>query len=410
MQIKKRVLVITHGIPHPHRGASSVLFFWYTNALKTTGHSIVHLVLDTQRTGADQELRDYTYAIETGPDFRVVREVLPVYQAFSYWNFSIEPMFPPARTVADIERFDPDATVCFDIVAAAVAKKLGRPNLLIWLGDLAYQTVLYHALHDAVSNPVKVFRLPRVLLICAVWKRFYRNTLKGQGNVIVASKSSEDLMAAISVSAKYLPYPWPGADPEREHQEKYTVPTFIMFGTLGALGSKSAFYFLLKKVYPILVAHWGENGFQILIAGSREMPKWVKEALGVCPAIKFLGFVDDLAALVDQCHAVLAPISVPIGNRSRIVTAMSMCSVVIAHKNTALGNPELVSGENCFLAESAKDYAGYMRRAFESPAEAEKIGRAARLKYLETFEPGVASQLLLRSLDLERPSGPSSFS
>ena len=113
---------------------------------------------------------------------------------------------------------------------------------------------------------------------------------------------------------------------------------------------------------------------------------------------------------MDQCHAVLAPISVPVGNRSRIVTAMSMSSVVIAHKNTALGNPELVSDENCFLAESAKDYVGYMRRAFESPAEAEKIGRSARLKYLKTFEPGVASQLLLRSLDLERPSGPSSFS
>lgn len=410
MQSQKRVLVITHGIPHPHRGASSVLFFWYVWALKSTGYTVLHLVLDTHRTGAEQELSDYKEAIETGPCFRVIRVALPVTHAFSYRKLAMEPALPSAHAVSEIKDFSPHATLCFDIVAAAVARKLGLANLLIWLGDLAYQTGLYHALYDVTTNPAKVLALPRVLLNCAVWKRFYRDTLDGQVNVIVASKSSEKLIDSLGARSKYLPYPWPGASSEREPQQKHIIPTFIMFGTLAALGSKSAFHFLLKKVYPLLTKHWGENGFQILIAGSREMPEWVKAEVVACPALKFLGFVDDLAALVDQCHAVLAPISVPVGNRSRIVTAMSMGSTVIAHKNTALGNPELVSGENCFLAGSAEDYAMYMRKVCESPAEAERIGRAARSTYLETFEPGVASQLLLRSLDLERAGKPANLS
>lgn len=376
-----------------------MLFFWYIKAIKSAGHAIVHLVIDTPRAAGDRELSEYTDAIEVGTNFVVTHEIFPVSHLFTYKTCSLEPQLPSARTLSDIRHFDPHITVCFDILAAAVAKKMGLSNLLVWLGDLTYQTALYHAIYDVMTHPAKLLALPRVLLNCAVWKRLYRRTLNGQAHVIVASKSSEKMIKSLGVNSSYLPYPWPGANPQREPQEKYVAPTFIMFGTLMALGSRSAFHFLLKKVYPLLVAQWGTNGFQILIAGSREMPQWVKAEVEIRPELKFIGFVDDLATLVDQCHAVLAPISVPVGNRSRIVTAMSMGCVVIAHKNTALGNPELVSGENCFLAETAKDYAMYMRRSYELPQEAERIGRAARSKYLEIFEPGVASPRLLQSFD-----------
>ena len=62
----KNILVITHGIPHPHRGASSVVFFWYIFGLKSTGHRILHMVLDSQWTGKEHDLNDYKQAIEEG--------------------------------------------------------------------------------------------------------------------------------------------------------------------------------------------------------------------------------------------------------------------------------------------------------------------------------------------------------
>lgn len=384
-----------------------MLFYWYIKALKSEEQAIFHLIIDTPRVTSDEELAAYTDAIEIGADFQVVREIFPITHAFSYKTLAIEPQLPPARTVSEIKNFNPHVTVCFDILAAAVARKLGFPNLLIWLGDLTFQTALYHALYDVKTHPAKAVVFPRILLNCAVWKRLYSSILRGQTNVIVSSKSSERTIDALGAKSRYLPYPWPGANPGRELQKKYAAPTFIMFGTLAALGSRSAFHFLLKRVYPLLIHQWGEKGFQILVAGSREMPGWVQAEVETLPALKFIGFVDDLAALVDKCHAVLAPISVPVGNRSRIVTAMSMGTVVIAHKNTALGNPELVSGQNCFLAESAKDYAMYMRRSYDLPHEAERIGHAARSTYLESFEPEVASPRLLLSFDFARTDAPS---
>ena len=169
-----------------------------------------------------------------------------------------------------------------------------------------------------------------------------------------------------------------------------------MFGTLSALGSKSAFDFLLTEVLPLLRTQWGEKGFKILIAGSRSMPTWAESQVKDCPEVKFLGFVDDLAALVGRCHAVLAPIAVPVGNRSRIVTAMSMRALVIAHSNTTLGNPELVSGENCYLAGSASEFAACMRKAIDHPDQASRLGLTARDTYLKSFEPGAATKQFIQ--------------
>ena len=172
-----------------------------------------------------------------------------------------------------------------------------------------------------------------------------------------------------------------------------------MFGTLQALGSRSAFDFLLNSVYSKLIKLWGNKGFEVRIAGMRELPDWVNERIASLPEFKFLGFVDDLGSKVSKCHAVLAPISVPVGNRSRIVTAMAMGALVIAHENTTLGNPELISGENCLLAKTASEFARNMQVAYMDPEYSKEIGSAARITYLESFEPQPAAKRLIDLLE-----------
>lgn len=398
---KKRILVLSHGTPHPHRGASSVVFFLYLRALRSAGHMVLHVTLSDHEIDGDPDWTEYVEAIGIGADYRALRGIVPHYFTISRSKRLICPTPPSSGLISEIRRFDPDATVCFDILAAAIAKELDLPRLLIWLGDLTYQSSWYNALYDVATEPKQVFRLPKTWLYCIFWKNLYRKTLSGETNVVVASKSSERLIDELGAESRYLPYPWPDAGGKGSSGEKYPVPTFIMFGTLSALGSKSAFFFLLNQVFPILRKQWRRDGFRILIAGSRTMPDWARTKLDSCPEMQFLGYVEDLAGLVNRCHAVLAPIAVPVGNRSRIVTAMSLGAVVIAHKNTAMGNPELLSGENCFLAETAKEFAGYMRKASERSLESNTIGQAAREKYLQTFEPRVAAQRFLDRLRLQ---------
>lgn len=399
---RKKILVLSHGTPHPHRGASSVVFFLYLRALQSAGHIVLHVSLNDRDIGSDPDWDEYLETIGIGTNFKVLRVTLPHYFTISRRKRSICPTLPSSGVINEIKRFDPDATICFDILATALAKEMGLSNLLIWLGDLVYQSSWYNALYDTATEPKQVFRLPKTWLYCVFWKNFYRKVLRGETNIVVASKSSEKLIDALGAQSRYLPYPWLDAGVPDSGSEKYPDPTFIMFGTLSALGSKSAYLFLLNKVFPILRKQWGQGGFRILIAGSRTMPDWAREKLDACVEMQFLGFVEDLAELVGRCHAVLAPIAVPVGNRSRIVTAMSMGAIVIAHENTAMGNPELISGENCFLAKTAHEFAGHMRQVVDFPSESKKLGQAAREKYLKTFHPTVATSNFIDLIGLER--------
>jgi glycosyltransferase involved in cell wall biosynthesis len=216
---------------------------------------------------------------------------------------------------------------------------------------------------------------------------------------VVASKSSEASLRRLGLVAKYLPYPWPAGSPSTESQQlPRTKPSFAFFGSLSGLGSRSAFHTLLSDVYPELVKTWGSNGFQVLLAGSREMPDWVRGELDRKPEILFQGFVDDLAALLGRCHATLVPIAVPVGNRSRIVTAMAHGGLVIAHRNTAMGNPHLVSGENCLLAARPSEFVTHMRFAVDTPQKTDAIRRNARETYERHFAPSKAVQRLLNEI------------
>lgn len=402
MSSPRRILVVSQGVPHPTRGASSVLYYAYIAALKANGHRILHLCLNDTPQGT--EWADYLAEMGPAVTFQGVYAQLPHYFSIGRLPPRIRPTLPDTQQIEQARGFQPEIVLCFDILAAAVAQAMGFKRLNVWFGDLQYRSHWYNAVYDLKGGEGGLGKLSFTLLFCVLWKCLYRKVLPDTQLAVASSISSEAPLAAMGAKRSvYLPYPWPDGGADMVPTVKFSGPTFIMFGTLSALGSKSAFGFLLGKVLPLLRAQWGERKFEILIAGSRSMPAWAERHIAACPEVKFLGFVDDLAALVSRCHAVLAPIDVPVGNRSRIVTAMSMGALVIAHANTALGNPELVSGENCYLAGTADEFAASMRNASEKPDTAMRLGIAARETYLKSFESGVATHRFIQSLLHEIP-------
>ena len=108
------------------------------------------------------------------------------------------------------------------------------------------------------------------------------------------------------------------------------------------------------------------------------------------PELEHVGFVDDLAGLLGSVHAAIAPISVPVGNRSRILTALATGTVVVAHENAALGNPDLVDGVTCYLAGDPASFAERMARTVDEPGEARGVAARGQELYRSRFRPDVA--------------------
>lgn len=389
-----RVLVFAPGVPHRSRGASSVLFYHYLRQLVLAGDEVLCVLLlerDEDTSALREELR------ECGR-FDSVAVIVHPLLGFSKYSGRAIPGVLPDEMRARARGFGADVILTFDLGCLAVAGGLGGgARRVAWLGDLAFESIWHHALYDAREDWRAALALPKTWLICRRWAKAYRRFLDGVDRVIVASWSSESAMRSLGIEARYLPYPWPVDRPFRSaarHRVPGDKPRFLFCGTLSGLGSRSAMHYLLNALYPELLRRWGRGGFEVLITGTRSLAPWAMDSIAAKPEIRFEGFVDDLYARMDRCHAAIVPIDVPVGNRSRIVTAMGYGLLVIAHPSTALGNPALVSGRTCLLADSPAAFADRMEDAVRDAAMCAGIEAAAREAYEQLFEPSAAARRL----------------
>lgn len=396
---ERRILVCVAGVPHRSRGASTVLFFHYLEQLKRSGHHLFCLLLLEKSPDARWDVDEFRRELEEPGRCEVTAAEVDWLVRFERVSGALRPGTLAPEIVARAREFRPDVQLSFDIGPLAIVNRLGIPGpRAVWLGDLTFQTIRLHAQYDVRERLAAALQLPKLWLICRRWKAAYQRELAGVDEVIVSSASSAPLLRRLGVRSRYLPYPWPVEKPFRavaRHRVPGARPRFLFCGTLSGLGSRSALHYLLDALYPALVRRWGAGGFEIAITGTRTISDWAAASIQAKPEIEFLGFVDDLYAEMDRCHAAIVPIDVPVGNRSRIVTAMGYGLLVIAHPNTALGNPDLVSEETCLLADDPAAFAAQMARAYEDAGLAERIEVAARKRYEAGFEPRAAGGMLV---------------
>jgi len=399
-----RVLLVAPGIPHSTEGGSSVVFFEYTKALSQANVQVLNLLLLQPDNASEGRLSDYRKALEESSRF----DVLPCWSQSFVTSKRLHLDFDKAAVDAVREQvlaFDPDVIVALDIVSAWAAADLPARRKIVWLGDLNFETRWYVTLYARREGNLGLKHLVGNGLYSVLWAWVYRKVLRRFDSIIVCAKSSERAVGWLGIKGRYLPYPWPQLSHKpRDASRLSPTPSLLFFGGLGGLGSRSAFHFLMDGIYPLLIEAFGRGGFRIVICGRGDLPEWTQREIDARPEIDFQGYIENLDAVMDECHALLAPIDVPVGNRTRILTAISRHFPVIAHRNTALGNPDLVDGQTCYLAGTPEEFVDRIRRTVENPSETRRIVETAYRSYRQSFGPENAIPPVLA--DIERGMSP----
>ena len=382
-----RLLIVSPGIPHPTEGGSSVVFYEYIKAAKAAGYTILNLMLLQPDNASEAGLSKYRAGLEEPGRF----EILQCWSKQFVTSHHMRHQFdkgPVDAVRAKILAFKPEAVLALDIVSAWGVAELPLPGKVVWLGDLNFETLWYATLYARREGKTGLKYFFGTALYALLWAWIYRKVLRRFESVIVCAKSSERAIGWLGVKSQYIPYPWPElSERSRNRSRLSAVPSLLFFGGLGGLGSRSAFHLLLDEIYPLLTKDFGKGGFRIVICGRGALPDWARREIAMRPEIDFRGYIEDLDPVMDECHALLAPIDVPVGNRTRILTAISRHLPVIAHANTALGNPDLIDGETCYLANTAAEFAERIRRAVNDPSQATRIADAAFQSYRNNFSP-----------------------
>jgi len=390
----RKLVIVAPSIPNPFRGASTVLFYWYISGLKAAGFRILNILL-LDDSPDPTELEEYRRVLEEPGRFEIMTVVSARSIHAGVFSLQIDPVMQASVTRA-CALFNPDMLFCLDLRCAWSAMASAAPEKIAWLGDLSFETGWYHALYARREGLKSWWTLPFALLRSQYWKKPYCTALASFSQVIVASKSSESVLRKVGIDASYLPYPWPAEPPQGNCQ--VDKPTLLFFGNFEALGSRSSFYMLIREIYPELVSVYGSNGFCIKVCGRGRLTDWVESAIRERPEFEMLGFVQSLSSVIATCHAMIVPVEVPVGNRSRILTALSQRLLVIAHANTALGNPDLKDGENCYLANTAVEFIDRIRKAIADTVATDRIAERGFVLYEERFSPANAVKLLLERM------------
>jgi glycosyltransferase involved in cell wall biosynthesis len=159
-------------------------------------------------------------------------------------------------------------------------------------------------------------------------------------------------------------------------------PVVLFVGVMDFPPNALAADTLVRDIWPAVRARVPEA--RLILAGSRPH-RMVKSFPASDPSVTFTGFVEDLDELYAKARLVCCPIFYGSGTRIKIIEAAAHARAIVS---TTLGAEGLTfeNGREIVLRDSVAELAEECVRLLRDPAEAERLGAAAREKARVTYE------------------------
>jgi hypothetical protein len=185
----------------------------------------------------------------------------------------------------------------------------------------------------------------------------------------------------------------------RVKRERERTDPLVIVGNLGKLGATANTHgleVLARDVLPELRRALAGRNFEIHVFGAGAPHPAIAPLLAALE-IRLRGFVDDI-----DSELMTAPLFLCLNNMSRFkvghtryLHAWSLGGCVVAHRDAALSMPEMVSGENCLLGETAAEIADMVAAAAGDGALRRRLGEAGYATFVERFTAGpVVNEIL----------------
>lgn len=367
--LKKKICFISYGSASSNKGASTKIYYYYIKFFLEKNFSVHYLCFEN--------LSKYNSIKNDFNNKALHLKIFKYKNALIPNRFSIIHDLEYTNEIREyLEKKKINKVVAFDIVAATQVFKLKSLEKYVWLGDLLYETNLYNYLYDLLDDWKKIKSFLYILVQNYIIKRIYKKTLVTFKKIIVSSKSSEKKLKKIGIYSKFLSYPWPIENGKVITQKSIKI---LFFGNLMGLGSKSSIRVLVKEIYPRLLKKFGSGNFEIKIVGK--LTKEISKKFENKKEFIIHGFVKNLSEIFSTSTCLLFPGNVPVGNRCRIITAMSSKCLVVADQSTKLGNPYLIDYKTALLAKDSDELIDKIEFAVKNP----EISKNIKINGYKTF-------------------------
>lgn len=169
------------------------------------------------------------------------------------------------------------------------------------------------------------------------------------------------------------------------------------------LGSIAQNYDGIRIIKDFLIPSLKKNNISNieihLIGGSKgDHPPDIKRVLDSKEVI-LRGFVEDIESDLVDTDIIFYPSDYPVGARSKLVFASSFGCVIVTHKSSLHGIPELKSGINCLLGNSPEELSDHVINLSQNRVELTKLQAGSRKLYETYYQPEIAIKPFQSALD-----------
>ena len=410
-----RTTLLSTAVPNPDSGSgASITLALIASSLRDLGHEVT-LCPIVYPEYVTPDGADYTRQLEIASALGY--EVAPVVSEAwrerivdrsagarlrRAWRPPAAELYPQlldAEAVGEATRqLSPDAVFVYGFAALAAATRLGAPRFAA-TSDPPQESLRGRTLRGWRERPSPVRLVREAVQLQAALRAYPRlavDLLRSCEAVGAFGAHHAETLRRSGIPCGY--YRTPIADPDPpEEPPANERPRLLLVGHLHGTATLDGLR-VFQAMLPHLETGLGANGFEARIVGGYEPPPELQPLLEH-PAVRFLGFVDDVDAEFRGADVLVVPVSIRLGVRVRVLTGFAHGSCIVAHEANAYGIPELRHGQNALLGSSPRTLAGHVVSAVRDTELAARLRRHARETYERLFTPEVAGSALAATLE-----------
>jgi len=207
------------------------------------------------------------------------------------------------------------------------------------------------------------------------WKRFESRAVRRFRRVVAMSEKDAQLLGGAAVVIGN------GVDLDRFRAEPAQPGRRLLFvGSFNHFPNVEAFRFFREEVWPKIVARFPDMTLTV-VAGRDHALYWRQftgeTALPPDDRIRVLDFVRDVRPLYVDCNLVIVPTIVSAGTNLKVLEAMAMERAVVSTSCGCAGLG-LEHDASIWIADDAESFGEGVAKLLDSPAERQRLARAAR--------------------------------
>lgn len=206
-------------------------------------------------------------------------------------------------------------------------------------------------------------------------KKYEKHVIKTFPKVVLVSQNDIDyLKKSTGLPCKNLFCCPNGVDVLKEIPRSYNKNKICFVGNMRTLQNQDAALYFAEEIFPIVKKSNPDALFFIVGAEPSEKIRNLADN----KSIFVTGFVENLESVISDSCVAAAPVRIAAGIQNKVLVAMGCGVPVVLSSLISKAIPELSDGKNCFIKDSANDFA---KSVIELMSDAELRSSISRKGY-----------------------------